>query len=534
MSHREAIPIALTDGPTVEGDHPLIIIGPNGSGKTRYGLGLVGPNKAQFVAALRNISLPDSIPRLAPEDAENQLANRVNRHRGQPWHMSNEIDVLFSKLLAEDAASAVRFRNETFEDKSPHRVTTNLMRLQTLWHELFPGMSIDLSRHTPHVTASRASTESTYSANQMSDGERAALYLGAKILSAPKGIVVVDEPEVHFHSRLAVKLWDKLETLRPDVRFVYITHDLSFALSRRAAQFLILRVGQPPQLVPLDTELPSDLSETILGAATFSIHARHIVFCESREGNNGDHSLYSAWFSGPDAVVMPVGSCTDVVRCTQAFSETALVQGVTATGIIDRDYWPEDYLSSLVAGVFALPVHEIENLYCLRIVFLAVAKHLGLPNNKAVEAHARFLEQARSLCGGDLFAKQLSERFKRRCERLLEKQVRGIRIPSDGGKLREEHIRQMDVQNWGFDPETVYDEEESNLTAALTGDETELHKYFPGKSMIGMASKALDIGVGRYRDLVDTTLASTDTSSFKTALTSALRDVLPERKHSPR
>ena len=55
------------------------------------------------------------------------------------------------------------------------------------------------------------------------------LYLAARVLTAEPGILVIDEPELHMHRKLAITdYWNKLEEMRGDIRFVYITHELHF------------------------------------------------------------------------------------------------------------------------------------------------------------------------------------------------------------------------------------------------------------------------------------------------------------------
>jgi predicted ATP-dependent endonuclease of OLD family len=79
-----------------------------------------------------------------------------------------------------------------------------------------------------------------YNLRQMSDGERTVLYMAARVMTADHQVILVDEPELHMHSRLSVQLWDEAEKLRPDCRFVYITHD---------AQFITVCRGVKPSLI---------------------------------------------------------------------------------------------------------------------------------------------------------------------------------------------------------------------------------------------------------------------------------------------
>ncbi len=52
------IPVKLTADTAVDGSGPVVLIGPNGSGKTCLGVKMVDLNQADMVPALRNIALP--------------------------------------------------------------------------------------------------------------------------------------------------------------------------------------------------------------------------------------------------------------------------------------------------------------------------------------------------------------------------------------------------------------------------------------------------------------------------------------------
>jgi hypothetical protein len=80
-----------------------------------------------------------------------------------------------------------------------------------------------------------------------------------------------------------VRFWNALEEERPDIRFVYITHDLTFALSRRSATFVMATPPEQLNVVQIGGELPSDVAEVLLGAASFSFYAKRVVLCEGDE-----------------------------------------------------------------------------------------------------------------------------------------------------------------------------------------------------------------------------------------------------------
>ena len=49
-----------------------------------------------------------------------------------------------------------------------------------------------------------------------------------------------------------------MEAQRHDCRFVYVTHDLPFALSREGATFVVILPDAVPQVVDLKSEFPTD------------------------------------------------------------------------------------------------------------------------------------------------------------------------------------------------------------------------------------------------------------------------------------
>ncbi len=58
----ENIIVKLTDTDTIDGNYPIVVIGPNGSGKTRFAAQLATRNNAEFLGALRNIAMQENIP----------------------------------------------------------------------------------------------------------------------------------------------------------------------------------------------------------------------------------------------------------------------------------------------------------------------------------------------------------------------------------------------------------------------------------------------------------------------------------------
>ena len=67
--------LTLPDGTVLDGFGPVVIIGPNGSGKTRKAREIQANSGTEFVNALRNTRIPLNLPAMAYTEAENQFVN---------------------------------------------------------------------------------------------------------------------------------------------------------------------------------------------------------------------------------------------------------------------------------------------------------------------------------------------------------------------------------------------------------------------------------------------------------------------------
>lgn len=523
------IPIKFNNAQTtIDGSRPVVILGANGSGKTRYGLQMADWNNAEIIAALRNIALEENIPLQSLAQAEQELQNQKRRRKQRPWSISSEINNLFAKLMAEDSASATRFR-DTYQKNGGDPEITKLMRLQKSWQELFPGRRISFGGYTPKVTSEYVNDSTGYPAQSMSDGERVALYLAGRVLETTSAIIIIDEPEVHFHSRLAIQFWDELEQLRPDCRFVYITHDLTFARSRVTNDYLIVRPKKEPELVNVGEGIPADIIEDILSAASFSIFANRIIFCEGTESSY-DQKFFRAWFRGRKDAVVPVGSCKDVIKCTSAFQESNVLEGVSAIGIIDRDYLPEVFFTSIPSGVSVLPAHEIESLFCMEDLFRAVAIYLGHSDEEAKRLYEEFCVDAASRFRDGLLMKQISERFRSRCVEQVHRSINALRVDGVESDVRANHCAALAPENWNIAPETIFDEEKSVVVSGLTAPYENMIKLLPGKVYLGILVQKIGMDKEAYVDLIVGSLKTSDEDALYALgrqIRAALSGILP-------
>jgi hypothetical protein len=522
--------LRLPTGEEIPGVGPVVVVGPNGGGKTRRTRELQADGSIEFVNALRNTRVAPELPAMGFDSARSNFTNQKNQARSTHWELTSEFDFMLSQLLAEDAMAAKEFIRDFREDPAAagEPQTTPLSRVEELWGEIYPGRKLRWRDWRPMVASTVGGAETEYTANQMSDGEKAALYVAGRVFSTPPGVLVVDEPETHFHSRLAVRLWNVLEDARPDLRFVYVTHDLTFALSRRDATYITASPTAGLLLIEFDQDLPDDIASALLGSATLSFYASRVVFCEGDE-RSLDKALYEAWFNDLGTVVRPVETRDMVMRCVGAMNEADLAQGLSAIGIVDRDYHTDNFLAAMPANIHPLVVHEIESLLALPAVVRAAGRHVGTEFDEdryTAELRATVSEAQRHLI--------VIQRWKAR----IEPHLAGLVAQSaDRNASLDTLIADMpalfEMNTWSFSPQGFLGEEKQRVETALeNGTAEELLALIPGKQCAPVAARQLGMNLDAYLQLIIHGLMGSDENAgqFADELEQALAGVLPERR----
>jgi energy-coupling factor transporter ATP-binding protein EcfA2 len=531
------IRLSLPGGETIDGESPVVIIGPNGSGKTRQARGItaVSGNAIEFVNALRNTRVATEIPAMGQISARRDYLQLRQQSQSTHWELTSDFDVMFSQLLAQAATVALDFTRRWLDNPGivQNPEITPLNKIEGLWRKVFPGRDLRWEDWKPEVTSITTGVEVKYSGNTMSDGEKAALYLAGKVFIAdPNVVMVVDEPETHLHSLLAIKLWNQLEADRPDIRFVYVTHDLTFAMSRIDATYVLASPVAGLRTLGMDDSIGEDVAGAILGSASLSFYASRVVFCEG-DDTSIDSRLYNAWFDGADTVVRPVASSHRVLRCVEAMTQGGLTLSLSAVGIVDRDHYRDAFMESLSPQIHPLPVHEVESLFVLPGVFQAVAKHLGV--SMSDDDYASSL---RASVDEEQKPQLVIQRWKASVEPRLEALV------ADTSKRRlsvAELTAQIpvifDVQSWKFSPSQILTEEAQRIEVAFRSDTAllEFLKVVPGKGLVGESARMAGVTRDAYINLVVQALRSTDDhlGKLKESLVLALTPHLPQRRVAP-
>ncbi|WFR99587.1 DUF4435 domain-containing protein [Rhizobium tumorigenes] len=375
---------------------PIVLLGPNGTGKSRLGIHideLDESGSSHRIGAQRSLELPEEVFAEKYERAIGLLRRDKSdskRIRPSPGSMEYNYEQVLVALFAERLRGLELAHEKSKGRKSSIRPITVIDKLQALWTELVPHQTLLFSEATVRACKSDVDAE-PYDASEMSDGERLVLYiLGQILLIEADSLLIVDEPELHMNRALMVRLWDLVERSRPDCSFIYVTHDMDFAGSRRNAQLYAVLDFTPPtykkvlvrtrtkivedtppmwvvEPLPSTNELPRDLLVRIVGSR------KPVLFVEGKAGGL-DELIYRAVYG--DFTVIPAGSCGQVIQLVRSFRSKKELHWLHCAGLVDLDNRVSDDNSTIGDDIYALPVQEIENLLLIPEVFSTLANEL--------------------------------------------------------------------------------------------------------------------------------------------------------------
>lgn len=353
----------------------LVCVGANGSGKSRLGAWIEENGGTQIVSrisAQRVLTVQDPQPENFPQ-AEAKLQKQKISVESPASDYQLLVNCLFKNWQDRNNAHVIKAQKSRKRSRAlPELEEAVLEKIQHNWQMIFPHRILNFDQSKLEVKNQKES----YPANQMSDGEKVALYLMGKILLAPKrAILVIDEPELHLHRALLKKFWHNVMVLRKDCIFVFITHDLDFSAFVSGDTIIWLRdyvktrenkilwTWEQIKKSPYDT-LPEELKLEVLGSRDPTL------LVEGKMGG-GDHILYKAVY-GQKFNIRPVGGAEEVIRYVKALNEVVNrhTHGLNVIGLIDRDCRTSKELKQLSASrVRTMSVRNREALLCIPTIF---------------------------------------------------------------------------------------------------------------------------------------------------------------------
>ena len=388
MDMKELVLPKENNNESIETSQSILLIGANGSGKTRLGtwIEIDSPQKelVHRISAQKSLSLPDSSTPQSIDLAEKDLLfghpqwsyqHKTSKFSQKPaTAFLDDYKKLMVYLFSDETEENAKFKRACKD--STERInppTTKIDLVKGLWETVLPHRELIIGGLRIQ-TCVKGQEDKIYNSSEMSDGERVIFYLIGQCLSAPKnGIIVIDEPELHLHKSVQVPLWDAIEKLRDDCLFVYLTHDVDFAAAKEAAERVWLKSfdGQKWdwELINDDENLPDELLIEVLGSR------KPVVFVEGENGSL-DVSLYRELLS--NFLVIPRGSCSQVIQSVKALKANPQIHHLDVFGLIDRDRRVQEEITKLeLSSIYVLGVAEVENLFCVKEVLEVVSDRLA-------------------------------------------------------------------------------------------------------------------------------------------------------------
>lgn len=405
----------------------VIIIGANGSGKSKLGAWIEennGETNVHRICAQRNLNFSDFIPLKSYEQATNFVlyGNETEKNKGYRWnwgHMTttllNDFENVLAALIALDNSQKDVFfaqcrQNEQMKIAHPNTPHTVIDDLLSIWDAVFPHRKIKFLDSKVIATTIQNEVDSnqeerSYKGNEMSDGERVALYLIGQCLTIPQNkILVIDEPEIHLHRSIMNCLWSALEKKRPDCLFVYITHDTQFAASHAQSLKIWVKEFDGTHWI-LEEILTSGLPEKLL--LDIMGNRRKVIFVEGSESSY-DTLLYSEIYK--NYYVVPCGGCSSVIARVKAMNATSQLHDLTCYGIIDRDFRSDKEIEAYKKhNIFTIKVAEVENLFLVDELLKEVSNLLAFKTDDEVDKVKDYIMNQR-------FAREINRQI---CEAII-------------------------------------------------------------------------------------------------------------------
>lgn len=389
MSQSSLLLPPLPDGSRKQIDESakqIVVVGANGSGKSRFAAHMIedagasafplsalnaifeqhqGATGNSYIDALYNDSVTSGLP-----------------HN----EMTTQFDRVLALLMHDEMLNLINFKIKSRSNPEAKMSRTKLDSVIDLWSEVFPGSKVLIESGRMLFThETDGENEPGYSPSRLSAGEKAVLYYVAAMNYAPKrATVFIDAPEMFLHPTITRALWNQLEIMRSDCRFVYTTHDLDFAASRSASSAVWVRRFDAHarrwdyDVLPPQTAISDEIYQSILGAR------KPMLFIEGEERRSIDAKLYPLIFR--NYTVKALGSCNKVIEATRTFNDLNAFHHMDSCGIVDRDRRDPNEVAYLRRKRIMVPeVAEVENILLIEEVVRAVASHCKKDENRVAE-----------------------------------------------------------------------------------------------------------------------------------------------------
>lgn len=224
----------------------IVMVGANGFGKSTLSRKLKGTLSSNVA-----ILSAQHLLYYNKKDVLSTSGNEIEKVRSFQQYDKLSSDDNFQSLLTSDMDSlinALRSQNASYAlesyDQNKPKEESLLHKTMSLWNEIIIHRKLTHRLEGLFVTGEGIEE---YDFNLLSDGEKAVFYyIGHILMAKSNSYIIIDEPNNFLHPTICIKLWDTLELKRPDCKFIYLTHDLTFASSRNNCTILWNKCFVPP------------------------------------------------------------------------------------------------------------------------------------------------------------------------------------------------------------------------------------------------------------------------------------------------
>lgn len=362
-------------GFSITGGEVVIVAGPNGTGKSAFLAEIyraLGVEVATYLPGHRQINFNGSwdASTIGVENIYQQLfqnSNHFNRHKNT-WaeeQFKTEIKTLLNRNSKHQAQYIDRMKRQRIfnvHTDSAHDRPIDVV------NEIFSiaNLPVQFVLTGSGISALRGKGE-PYSIENLSNGERASLYLAAAFTNRKSGsVILVDEPEKHLDQSISNLLIGACIRASSNISVIMSTHDPRLIDGLPGTRIIHLRnstiaSASPERRIYEVSEIGVDkddidhLRKDLMGVRN------KVLFVEGEE-NSDDLALYSQIY--PSIKVIPKGSWQTVCEATKGIGRLVDGHWLEPRGLIDGDGRSDEEKSALASdGIYTLPYPTIENLF---------------------------------------------------------------------------------------------------------------------------------------------------------------------------
>lgn len=429
----------------------LIVIGPNGSGKT------------SFANHMRNLDthvkvIPATKPIIVNGFMERLFRNTINNYNDELYKGGNLNQDMLLKLIIgicnEHDDVARKFMETKVKEKD-----TIYEKIKRIFDDFFE-VKLDNTAFSQKEMQVKKDNGEPYSFNNMSDGERVAFFYIATVIAAPdQSFIIVDEPENHLNPAIYNKIWDRLIETRSDCQFIFISHTMEFISARTNYEIVKIK----------NFTYPDKFEFEFLGNALNDINIQYVIemvgsrkpilFCEGTKSDY-DYKIYESIF-GDNYTVIPTGTCISVKNSVEACNMHATVYGVqNAIGIIDSDLKsPQETERLKNKKIYTLKCNEIEMLLVDEVVIKKALERVYKPEE---------------ICDSfkEAFFRKLGDRkqdvVKRLTKTYIDEKLRNTIIDDRNNRTKEEIKNNLAISFTELDVDKIWSDYEEKIDMILS------------------------------------------------------------------